>query len=66
MMLDTLLDYLADMAVLYGRAVVYMDIDGERYRITSLEGKQGEKRPNECKDPNVVTIKAKRIDNDFE
>ncbi len=68
MMLNTLLDYLADMTVLYGQACVYVyvDIDGERYRITSLEGKQGEKRPNERKDPNVITIKAKRIKDDFE
>ena len=58
MMLDTLLDYLADMTVLYGRAVVYVDIDGERYRITSLDGEKGH--------PNVVTIKAKRIKDDFE
>lgn len=60
MMLNTLLDYLADMTVLYGQAcvVVDIDIDGERYRITSLEGKQGH--------PNVVTIKAKRIKDDFE
>ena len=58
MMLDTLLDYLADMAVLYGRAVVYVDIDGVKHRVTFLEGESGH--------PNVVTIKAKRIDNDFE
>jgi hypothetical protein len=46
------------MAVLYGQAVTYVDIDGERYRITSLEGEKGH--------PNVVTIKAKRIKDDFE
>lgn len=59
MTLKTLIKYLKDMEVLYGDAVVYIKDDKQEYRITSVDGFMGEKRKNECKDPNIVIINAR-------
>ena len=60
MLLKNLIKWLKDMELLYSEnAVVNIRIDGKEYRITSVNGYMGEKRPNECKDPDIVIIRAK-------
>lgn len=60
MLLKNLIKCLKDMELLYGdKAVVSIEIDGETYWPTSISGYMGEKRPNECKDPDIVIIRAK-------
>lgn len=56
MMLKTLIKHLKDMEMLYGDAVVYIKDDKKEYKITSVEGFMGEKRKNECRDPNIVIL----------
>lgn len=60
MILGDLIKRLKDMELLYGKAVVIVDMDGMPYRITSIDGYMGEKRPNEVRDPNKVVIRIKR------
>ena len=59
MTLKNLIKYLKDMEVLYGDAVVYIKDDKQERRITSVDGFLGEKRENECRDPNIVIINAR-------
>lgn len=60
MMLSDLIKRLKDMELLYGKAVVSVDLDGMPCRIASIDGYMGEKRPNEVPDPNKVVIRIKR------
>ena len=62
MMLKTLIKYLKDMEMLYGDAVVCIKDDNKEYRITSVKGFMGEKRKNECRDPNIVIINARQTE----
>lgn len=62
MMLSNLVKQLKDMGLLYGEAIVYVDVDGKKRRIISTDGFVGEKRPNECRDPNFVVIKTKEVE----
>lgn len=50
---------LKDMEVLYGNAIVNVKANCIEYRIVSVNGYSGEKRPNECQDPNEVVINVK-------
>lgn len=59
MELKKLIKYLKDMELLYGNAVIHVKSDQDEYRIRSVEGFMGEKRPHECRDPNVVVINVK-------
>ncbi len=59
MMLKTLIKYLKDMQLLYKDAVVHVKINDKEYYISSVDGFMGEKRKNECRDPNVVVINVK-------
>ena len=52
---------LKDMELLYGNAVIHVKSDQNEYRIKSVDGFMGEKRPNECRDPHVVIINVKTI-----
>lgn len=59
MQLARLIKELKDMELLYGNAVVDVNIHGDSTRcfnVVAINGKNGEKRPNECRDPNIVTI----------
>lgn len=59
MMLKTLIKHLKDMEMLYDDAVVCIKDDKREYRIISVEGFMGEKRKNECRDPNICIINVR-------
>jgi len=61
MELKELIERLNDMKLLYGNAVIHVKGDQNEYRIKSVDGFMGEKRPNECRDPHVVVINVKKI-----
>lgn len=59
MMLADLIKRLKDMELIYGKAVVSVDLDEKKYSVASIDGFMGEKRPNEGRDPNEVVIRIK-------
>lgn len=61
MELEELIEHLNDMKLLYGNAVIRVKSEQNEYRIRSVDGFMGEKRPNECRDPHVVVINVKNI-----
>lgn len=61
MILSDLIKRLSDMDLLYRGAIIHIDINGKKYKITSVNGFTEEKRPNECKDPDYIIIMAKEV-----
>ena len=59
MLLKELSKLVRDMEVLYGDAEVIIIADNKEYHSASISGYIGEKLLNNCKNPNIVIIKAK-------
>ena len=59
MTLKNLIKQLKDLELLYKDGIIIIKNNTEEYRITSIQSYTGQKRPNECPDPNEIIINIK-------